>query len=114
MKVRFKLSQIISSVSNYHGFQIRIADIKSLDDGMYLNDVIIDFYLKYLQVEKLSKHNQRRTHVFGTFFFTVYNKDVDLESNVSIESQRHGFVRKWTKNVNILEKDFIFIPINQL
>jgi hypothetical protein len=27
--------------------------------------------------------------------------------------RRHGRVRRWTKSVNIFEKDFIIVPINK-
>ena len=32
--------------------------------------------------------------------------------NLSADEKRHFRVKKWTKNINIFEKDFVFIPIN--
>lgn len=39
-----------------------------LAQDQFLNDVIIDFYLKYL-VLNMSKEQQEKVHVFSTFFY---------------------------------------------
>lgn len=31
----------------------------------------------------------------------------------SIQELRHNRVKTWTRHVNIFEKDFVFVPINQ-
>lgn len=89
-------------------------DYKSHEEGVYLNDTIIDFYLKYLFQEELTTENQDRTYVFSSFFFTrlmdEVNENVDI-SSVGLEM--HGRVKRWTKNVNLFQKEFVIIPICQ-
>lgn len=85
----------------------------------YLNDVIIDFYLKYLLCELLNDEERERTHVFSTFFYkrlTTMNtnrRNVDKDLKLTASQKRHARVKNWTKGVNLFEKDFIIIPINE-
>ena len=44
-------------------------DLFCLNDGEFLNDVIIDFYLKFVSREKLSQADCARTHIFSSFFY---------------------------------------------
>lgn len=103
------------------GIAINTEDYSCLGEDQFLNDVIIDFYLKYLTSEVLSEVDRNRTHVFSSFFYkrlttpnatTVADKKDDKKALTAAE-KRHERVKKWTKNVNIFEKDFIVIPINE-
>ncbi|OBS82738.1 hypothetical protein A6R68_23274, partial [Neotoma lepida] len=58
------------------GISVTNEDLHCLTEGEFLNDVIIDFYLK-------------------------------------IQQKRHGRVKTWTRHVDIFEKDFIFVPLNE-
>ncbi|XP_076176267.1 uncharacterized protein LOC143151224 isoform X2 [Ptiloglossa arizonensis] len=99
------------------GIAINTEDYLCLGEDQFLNDVIIDFYLKYLTLEVLSESDQHRTHVFSSYFYKRLTSPHTqaVESNVppSPAAKRHARVQKWTKNVNIFEKDFIIIPINE-
>ena len=46
-------------------------DYNCLEAEQFLNDVIIDFYLKWLQTEKFASIEQMRsrTHIFTTYFY---------------------------------------------
>ncbi|XP_033226791.1 uncharacterized protein LOC117179068 isoform X2 [Belonocnema kinseyi] len=103
------------------GIAINTEDYSCLGEDQFLNDVIIDFYLKYLTSEILSEVDRNRTHVFSSFFYkrlttpnapTCADKKDDKKALTAAE-KRHERVKKWTKNVNIFEKDFIVIPINE-
>lgn len=37
----------------------------------------------------------------------------EVDPNLTAAEKRHFRVKKWTKNVNIFEKDFVIIPINE-
>lgn len=37
----------------------------------------------------------------------------EMDSALSPGQKRHARVKNWTKNVNLFEKDFIIIPINE-
>lgn len=89
-------------------------DLECLIVGNYLNDTIINFYLKFIT------HQMEKIHIFDTFFFEklypinrrrsvkrtkyVFTKDV--------AQQNHACLKDWTRNINILDKDFLIVPIN--
>lgn len=96
------------------GLAITTNDYVCLGAELYLNDVIIDFYLKYLHQEILTPDQRDKTHIFSQFFYkrlTQMNRD--KESKLTAPQKRHVRVANWTKNVNIFEKDFVIIPINE-
>ncbi|KAI3922111.1 hypothetical protein MKX01_005800 [Papaver californicum] len=86
-------------------------DIELLQPMRFLNDTIIDFYIQYLK-NKIPPKDGHRFHFFNSFFF---RKLADLDQDLPSASQgREAFqhVHKWTRKVNLFEKDYIFIPIN--
>ncbi|NXW89709.1 SENP7 protease, partial [Alopecoenas beccarii] len=98
------------------GLGVTREDLECLEYGEFLNDVIIDFYLKYLLLEKVPKHLADRTHIFSSFFYkcltrTEKNSEGDLK--VSPAQKRHRRVRTWTRRINIFSKDYIFVPVNE-
>ncbi|KAL6436026.1 hypothetical protein ACFW04_005678 [Cataglyphis niger] len=99
------------------GIAINTEDYLCLAEDQFLNDVIIDFYLKYLTLEILSESDQHRTHVFSSYFYKrLTSPHAQAAENIvpmTPAAKRHARVQKWTKNVNIFEKDFIIIPINE-
>ncbi|NXW79354.1 SENP6 protease, partial [Hirundo rustica] len=99
------------------GISVTNEDLHCLNEGEFLNDVIIDFYLKYLVLEKLKKEDADRIHVFSSFFYKRLNqrerRNMNETSNLSIQQKRHGRVKTWTRHVDIFEKDFIFVPLNE-
>ncbi|CAK9818629.1 Sentrin-specific protease 7 [Anthophora plagiata] len=99
------------------GIAINTEDYLCLGEDQFLNDVIIDFYLKYLTLEVLSETDQQRIHVFSSYFYkrltSPHTQAVESNVPLSPAAKRHARVQKWTKNVNIFEKDFIIIPINE-
>lgn len=50
------------------GLSINTEDYMCLAQDQFLNDVIIDFYLKYLVIH-LPADKQNKVHVFSTFFY---------------------------------------------
>ncbi|XP_046392119.1 uncharacterized protein LOC124160329 isoform X2 [Ischnura elegans] len=105
------------------GITINPEDYLCLGEEQFLNDVIIDFYLKYLTQSCLSEVDQSRTHVFSSFFYKRLttrpvrsarrHHPVEMDGSTSPAEKRHARVKGWTKNVDIFEKDFIVIPINE-
>ncbi|XP_057812506.1 probable ubiquitin-like-specific protease 2B [Salvia miltiorrhiza] len=86
-------------------------DIELLQPRTFINDTIIDFYIRYL-LNKIKVEEQHRFHFFNTFFF---QKLVPMGQELSRGcGGRDAFqsVRKWTRSVNLFEKDYIFIPVN--
>ncbi|NXL85358.1 SENP7 protease, partial [Alectura lathami] len=98
------------------GLGVTREDLECLEYGEFLNDVIIDFYLKYLLLEKAPKHLAERTHIFSSFFYkclTRPEKFSDGDPKVSVAQRRHRRVRTWTRHINIFSKDYIFVPVNE-
>lgn len=61
---------------------------------------------------KIEPGERHRFHFFNSFFF---RKLADLDKNPSSALEgRAAFqrVRKWTRKINLFEKDYVFIPVN--
>ncbi|XP_066541634.1 sentrin-specific protease 6 isoform X2 [Hoplias malabaricus] len=96
------------------GFSINEEDFHCLNEGEFLNDVIVDFYLKYLICEKLQREDASRCHVFSSFFYkSLTQKDHLNTTGLSMQERRHNRVKTWTRHLDLFEKDFVFVPINQ-
>nr|XP_057928146.1 sentrin-specific protease 6 [Doryrhamphus excisus] len=99
------------------GIMVTNEDLHCLNDGEFLNDVIIDFYLKYLVLEKLKKEDAQRIHVFSSFFYKRLNqrdrRNLPETSSLPIHKRRHNRVKTWTRHVDLFQKDFVFVPINE-
>ncbi|XP_034158023.2 sentrin-specific protease 6 isoform X4 [Pangasianodon hypophthalmus] len=99
------------------GISVTNEDLHCLNDGEFLNDVIIDFYLKYLFMEKLKKEDAGRSHVFSSFFYKRLNqrerRSAPDTTNLPIQKRKHNRVKTWTRHVDLFQKDFIFVPINE-
>ncbi|XP_068615011.1 sentrin-specific protease 7-like [Brachionichthys hirsutus] len=98
------------------GITVTMEDLQCLDSGQFLNDVILDFYLKYL-LHKASAAVTERSHIFSSFFYKqLTRRDNASEGNAKDSCQRqrrHQRVKTWTRHVDIFKKDFLFVPVNQ-
>ncbi|XP_032598837.1 uncharacterized protein LOC6557562 isoform X2 [Drosophila grimshawi] len=96
------------------GLCIRMEDYVCLTKESYLNDIIIDFYLLWLRNTLIPEALRERTHIFSTFFYkrlTTLTRPTDVKQTAA--QKRHARVQKWTKLVDIFDKDFIIVPINE-
>jgi sentrin-specific protease 7 len=82
-------------------------DIQRLDEGEFLNDNIISFYLRYLQdqLEKEQPEVLKKVYIFSTFFFEK------LRSNRG--KINYDGVKAWTTRVELLSYEFIVVPVNE-
>lgn len=86
-------------------------DVELLQPDTFINDTIIDFYIKYLK-NQIQTDEKPRFHFFNSFFF---RKLVDLDKDPASASEGRAAyqrVKKWTRKVNLFDKDYIFIPVN--
>ncbi|XP_035768537.1 sentrin-specific protease 7b [Neolamprologus brichardi] len=92
-------------------------DLACLDAGEFLNDVIIDFYLKYLLLEGVGGSVAERSHIFSSFFYKQLSRrraaGEGTAPYVPDRHTRHQRVKTWTRHVDIFTKDFLFVPVNQ-
>ncbi|GAA93447.1 hypothetical protein E5Q_00088 [Mixia osmundae IAM 14324] len=96
-------------ISSTFGAEVADRDIAKLRPGQWLNDEVINFY-GVLVTERSKKCEAagktgpgkpfRRTHVFSTFFFA------------KLQSHQYEGVRRWTKKIDLWQKDIIICPIN--
>ncbi|CAD7003398.1 unnamed protein product [Ceratitis capitata] len=101
------------------GISINTEDYLCLATDQYLNDIIIDFYLKWVHNNVVPEAQRERAFIFSTFFYkrlttlTRHHHNIDKDVKQTAAQKRHARVQNWTKNVNLFEKDFIIIPINE-
>jgi Ulp1 family protease len=72
-------------------------ELLRLPEGVYLNDSLVDFDLRLI-FDRSSENVRIQTHIFSSFFYRKISEA--------------GFCEMLTK-VNVFEKSFIFIPINE-
>eukprot|EP00736_Rhodelphis_marinus_P014132 Rmarinus@m.14327 len=82
---------------------IRFQDYRTLYYGEMLNDTVIDFYLKFLSE---NADAAKKCHIFSPFFYSK------IKGNKN-HAEKYDSVSKWTESVDIFEKDYLFIPINE-
>lgn len=81
-------------------------DLERLEDGEYLNDNLIEFYLKYLktQLEQTSPETAKSVYFFNTFFFASLTRKGKRGIN-------YDAVQKWTRSIDIFSYDYVVVPI---
>ncbi|XP_034549672.1 sentrin-specific protease 7 isoform X2 [Notolabrus celidotus] len=98
------------------GITVTMEDLQCLDSGQFLNDVIIDFYLKYL-LQNASDAVAQGCHIFSSFFYKQLTRRDNASEGITNETcqrqRRHQRVKTWTRHVDIFKKDFLFVPVNQ-
>jgi len=87
-------------------------DYACLESSEFLNDVIIDFYLKYLQ--KNNPVIETKAHIFSTFFLNrLISKFAPKSEKSDVDEEVYDRVKNWTKNVDLFGKDFVVVPVNE-
>ena len=55
-----------------------------------------------------------RVHIFTTYWFSrLIQTPSPIEAQKEPLTRRHNKVKRWTRKVNIFEKDFVVVPINE-
>ncbi|KAL7823274.1 cysteine proteinase [Trichoderma gracile] len=82
-------------------------DIPRLDEGEFLNDNLINFYIRYLEhrLEKERPELLRKIYFFSTFFF---EKLKSTKGKINYDG-----VKSWTAKVDLLSYDYIIVPVNE-
>ena len=85
-------------------------DLQRLDEGEFLNDNLIAFYLRYCEedYQRLQIHQKPKVYIFSNFFYSALT---------TTEKGTKGFnykaVQRWTSKVDIFDFDYIVVPINE-
>ena len=93
-------------------------DLLRLRPNEFLNDSIIDLMMKRMQRKIAGIPGAQRFHFFSSFFYQKLCENDDRSTGHATDamtsgSTAHKRVQRWTSKVNLFEKDFIFVPINQ-
>ena len=86
------------------------SDLERLDEGEFLNDNLISFYLRYLEqrLEDERPELAKRVYFFNTFFFATLTSAHKGRKRFNYEG-----VQKWTRSVDLFTYDYIIVPINE-
>ena len=84
-------------------------DLSRLDDDEFLNDNLISFFMQYLEtyLETTRPELYKRTYFFNSYFFERLTK------NAKGRSINFKAVERWTKSINIFNRDFVVVPVNE-
>ncbi|KAJ2356231.1 hypothetical protein GGF43_002200 [Coemansia sp. RSA 2618] len=94
------------------------SDICRLYKGEFLNDTILEFYVRYID-ENLRSSNpslHEQCFFFNTFFFKKLshrNKAAPYDPDSNPMDAVHRQLQKWTSSVELFDKQYIFVPINE-
>ncbi|VDM08128.1 unnamed protein product [Wuchereria bancrofti] len=114
-----KLDLLLNYPRDQPTISIHYADVEYLRPNEMLNDTIIEFYLKYIQMELVSSERRPSIFIFNSFFYSRLTQMPAAGSNVIHTTssrakwiaENYKGVRTWTKNVDIFSADYIVVPI---
>jgi len=103
-------------LSEYKQHVISEHDYKTLEYEEFLNDNVVDFYLCYLQHEKLDSEKYNDIHVYSSHFFARLKGSTafvikDKAKRVKQEEEEYLRVKNWTRKINIFSKYMLIIPV---
>lgn len=114
------LKVVFPSSDTVHAVEVTAKDLAHLEDEEFLNDTIIDFYCKYLEETMVQDKDRERVHFFNAFFYKKLTQRPDVgsstasveDAHLNLNRRRHERVRKWTRNIDLFSKDYVFVPIH--
>ncbi|RPB03543.1 hypothetical protein L873DRAFT_1669415, partial [Choiromyces venosus 120613-1] len=88
---------------------VEYEDLARLDAEEFLNDNLINFYLRYIEVElqKRDPDLAKETYFLNTFFYEI------LSRKGGKGKKNFDSVLKWTAKVDLFNMNYIVIPINE-
>lgn len=88
------------------GFRLHItrSDIRTLNEGSWLNDEVINFYLSLIMERSGSEEAKTagwpRVYTFNTFFYQ------------KLAASGYAAVKRWTRSVDIFSFDILLVPLH--
>jgi len=100
----FKPSLVYKFKDN-SSYKIRNMDFQCLYRGQWINDTLIDFFLKYFAEEAIDKGSiaEESIHIFTTFFFTKLKSTPKYYENIE----------RWVSKIDFSKKKYVIVPINE-
>ncbi|MED6244681.1 hypothetical protein ATANTOWER_020934 [Ataeniobius toweri] len=89
-------------------FKLRITqrDLSTLQEGGWLNDEVINFYLSLIMERRSSDSGRLKVYTFNTFFYPK------LRGGAGGQAGGHVAVKRWTKAVDLFMFDLILVPLH--
>ena len=86
------------------------SDLEKLDEGEFLNDNLLSFYLRFLeqQLGDQKPHIAKKVYFFNSYFFATLTNTHKSKKGFNYEG-----VQKWTRSVDLFTYDYIIVPINE-
>lgn len=87
------------------------ADIPRLDEGQFLNDNLVMFYLYHLQhnLQNQAPEIFKRVYFHNSFFY----ERLTSSTKGSKRGINYEAVERWTAKVNLFAYDYIIVPVNE-
>lgn len=85
-------------------------NIERLDEGEFLNDNLIGFYLRWLE-HRLGQDNPelaKRIYFQNTYFYSSLTTCVNGRRGINYHA-----VARWTTRVDLLSYDYVIVPVNE-
>lgn len=82
------------------------SDLVRLDEGEFLNDSLIEFYIRWLS-DKF-KIPERQVYFFSTHFYTALTRTQKGQRGIN-----YAAVERWTAKEDIFTYDFVIVPVNE-
>jgi len=102
-------------VITFAGVQLYEKDVLRLWPRTYLNDSLVNFYLRFLQRGRCAL-TANEVFVFPTYFYTrVSQFGLNNATNSNTRAYRKKMwsdLKGWTKGVDLLQKKFLLLPVN--
>ena len=108
-KSKHNIELFVYPFSGLNSITIFKNDLRRLHGKHFLNDTIIDFYLRYL-FDQQHPEVKKKIHIFDTFF---YKKLTDRNESSKTLNEAYEAMKSWTKDVNVFEKDVLVVPVNE-
>ncbi len=89
---------------------VEFMDLFRLDEDEFLNDNLIGFYLRYLEhhLEQTNPELAQKVYFYNSYFYERLMQTSKGQKGINYES-----VQKWTRNIDIFERDFVVVPVNE-
>ncbi|KAJ3076465.1 hypothetical protein HDU98_002909 [Podochytrium sp. JEL0797] len=85
-------------------------DLARLEEGEYLNDSLIEFYIRFITHNVPSSQNSA-FHIFNTFFYSQLNARDSSNRKLPIQ-KTYSTVSRWTLKIPLFSLRFFLIPIH--
>jgi len=92
------------TLSEFMNVPVTRRDMATLSPGQWLNDEVVNIYMKLLEARDAADVSLPRCHFFTSLFYPKL-----AESN---KGYCYANVKRWTKKVDVFTKDLIIVPIH--